>query len=238
MRCCSSRDRSMVGLGGTLKPTRFPPPPTVGCLPASHRAPRGPSVALGSIGSALEAPLKELWGSWGVSARLKAVLCAVGAIQPHWFALSLSGSAPLHGPGGAAGPPAVPRSLTPSPCIPCRNSYSLYCAELMANMKDVPSTERMVLCSQQWKLLSQKEKDAYHKKCDQVSAVGGGRGVLGHLPRALFACVGQHVVLAEGAFAVGRVGSSGVGGSPGNPTSPSPPRKRKTTRSSCSASWR
>lgn len=35
-------------------------------------------------------------------------------------------------------------------------------------MKDVPSTERMVLCSQQWKLLSQKEKDAYHKKCDQV----------------------------------------------------------------------
>lgn len=57
--------------------------------------------------------------------------------------------------------------------LPCfgsdRNSYSLYCAELMANMKDVPSTERMVLCSQQWKLLSQKEKDAYHKKCDQVS---------------------------------------------------------------------
>lgn len=45
----------------------------------------------------------------------------------------------------------------------------MYCAELMANMKDVPSTERMVLCSQQWKLLSQKEKDAYHKKCDQVS---------------------------------------------------------------------
>lgn len=39
----------------------------------------------------------------------------------------------------------------------------------MANMKDVPSTERMVLCSQQWKLLSQKEKDAYHKKCDQVN---------------------------------------------------------------------
>lgn len=53
-----------------------------------------------------------------------------------------------------------------------RNSYSLYCAELMANMKDVPSTERMVLCSQQWKLLSQKEKDAYHKKCDQVSCGG------------------------------------------------------------------
>lgn len=53
-----------------------------------------------------------------------------------------------------------------------RNSYSLYCAELMANMKDVPSTERMVLCSQQWKLLSQKEKDAYHKKCDQVRRAG------------------------------------------------------------------
>ncbi|XP_072741673.1 nucleolar transcription factor 1 isoform X8 [Calonectris borealis] len=53
------------------------------------------------------------------------------------------------------------------PTKPPPNSYSLYCAELMANMKDVPSTERMVLCSQQWKLLSQKEKDAYHKKCDQ-----------------------------------------------------------------------
>ena len=36
----------------------------------------------------------------------------------------------------------------------------------MANMKDVPSTERVVLCSQQGKLLSQEEKDAYHKKCD------------------------------------------------------------------------
>uniref|UniRef100_A0A8D0L919 Upstream binding transcription factor n=1 Tax=Sphenodon punctatus TaxID=8508 RepID=A0A8D0L919_SPHPU len=39
------------------------------------------------------------------------------------------------------------------PTKPPPNSYSL--------------TERMVLCSQQWKLLSQKEKDAYHKKCDQ-----------------------------------------------------------------------
>lgn len=46
----------------------------------------------------------------------------------------------------------------------------------MANMKDVPSTERMVLCSQQWKLLSQKEKDAYHKKCDQVSCVARTSG--------------------------------------------------------------
>lgn len=53
----------------------------------------------------------------------------------------------------------------------------MYCAELMANMKDVPSTERMVLCSQQWKLLSQKEKDAYHKKCDQVR--GPARGFEG-----------------------------------------------------------
>nr|XP_033774092.1 nucleolar transcription factor 1 isoform X1 [Geotrypetes seraphini]XP_033774093.1 nucleolar transcription factor 1 isoform X1 [Geotrypetes seraphini]XP_033774094.1 nucleolar transcription factor 1 isoform X1 [Geotrypetes seraphini] len=53
------------------------------------------------------------------------------------------------------------------PTKPPPNSYSLYCAELMANMKDVPSTERMVLCSQQWKLLSQKDKEAYHKKCEQ-----------------------------------------------------------------------
>lgn len=67
-------------------------------------------------------------------------------------------------------------SLTLGPSIGCRNSYSLYCAELMANMKDVPSTERMVLCSQQWKLLSQKEKDAYHKKCDQVSGRGRADG--------------------------------------------------------------
>lgn len=64
---------------------------------------------------------------------------------------------------GSRGPPGLTVLLWPH-----RNSYSLYCAELMANMKDVPSTERMVLCSQQWKLLSQKEKDAYHKKCDQV----------------------------------------------------------------------
>lgn len=63
----------------------------------------------------------------------------------------------------------------------------------MANMKDVPSTERMVLCSQQWKLLSQKEKDAYHKKCDQVSrALGLGSmrsdpwALASHLVEVLF----------------------------------------------------
>uniref|UniRef100_A0A8C9WKU5 Upstream binding transcription factor, like n=1 Tax=Scleropages formosus TaxID=113540 RepID=A0A8C9WKU5_SCLFO len=32
------------------------------------------------------------------------------------------------------------------PTKPPPNGYSLYCAELMVNMKDVPSTERMVLC--------------------------------------------------------------------------------------------
>lgn len=75
-------------------------------------------------------------------------------------------------PVWAAGSPVV-RLLTGVPSSGfSRNSYSLYCAELMANMKDVPSTERMVLCSQQWKLLSQKEKDAYHKKCDQVRRAG------------------------------------------------------------------
>uniref|UniRef100_A0A8B9NVL6 Upstream binding transcription factor n=1 Tax=Apteryx owenii TaxID=8824 RepID=A0A8B9NVL6_APTOW len=69
------------------------------------------------------------------------------------------------------------------PTKPPPNSYSLYCAELMANMKDVPSTERMVLCSQQWKLLSQKEKDAYHKKCDQVRMDGrAGRQTDGRPP--------------------------------------------------------
>ncbi|XP_051894473.1 nucleolar transcription factor 1 isoform X3 [Pristis pectinata] len=53
------------------------------------------------------------------------------------------------------------------PTKPPPNGYSLYCAELMSNMKDIPSTERMVLCSKQWKMLSQKEKDAYQKRCEQ-----------------------------------------------------------------------
>uniref|UniRef100_A0A671QTR5 Nucleolar transcription factor 1-A-like n=1 Tax=Sinocyclocheilus anshuiensis TaxID=1608454 RepID=A0A671QTR5_9TELE len=49
----------------------------------------------------------------------------------------------------------------------CRNGYSMYCAELMVNMKDVPSTERMVLCSKQWKMMTQKEKDMFQKRCEQ-----------------------------------------------------------------------
>lgn len=48
------------------------------------------------------------------------------------------------------------------------NGYSMFCAELMSSMKDVPSTERMVMCSQRWKLLKQNEKDAYQKRCEQV----------------------------------------------------------------------
>lgn len=35
-------------------------------------------------------------------------------------------------------------------------------------MKDVPSTERMVLCSKQWKMMTQKEKDMFQKRCEQV----------------------------------------------------------------------
>lgn len=35
-------------------------------------------------------------------------------------------------------------------------------------MKDVPSTERMVLCSKRWKLMTQKEKDMFQKRCEQV----------------------------------------------------------------------
>ncbi|XP_066442481.1 nucleolar transcription factor 1-B-like [Eleutherodactylus coqui] len=53
------------------------------------------------------------------------------------------------------------------PPKPAPNRFSMYYAELMANMKDIPSTERMVLCSQRWRLLSQKEKEAYHEKCEQ-----------------------------------------------------------------------
>ncbi|XP_051792224.1 nucleolar transcription factor 1 isoform X1 [Erpetoichthys calabaricus] len=53
------------------------------------------------------------------------------------------------------------------PTRPPPNCYSMYCAELMSNMKDVPSTERMMMCSKQWKLLSQKQKDVYQKRCEQ-----------------------------------------------------------------------
>uniref|UniRef100_A0A7N6F932 HMG box domain-containing protein n=1 Tax=Anabas testudineus TaxID=64144 RepID=A0A7N6F932_ANATE len=38
------------------------------------------------------------------------------------------------------------------PDKPPPNGYSMFCAELMSSMKDVPSTERMVMCSQRWKL--------------------------------------------------------------------------------------
>ncbi len=53
-------------------------------------------------------------------------------------------------------------------CLSFSNGYSMFCAELMSSMKDVPSTERMVMCSQRWKLLKQGEKDAYQKRCEQV----------------------------------------------------------------------
>lgn len=48
----------------------------------------------------------------------------------------------------------------------------MFCAELMSSMKDVPSTQRMVMCSQRWKLLKQCEKDAYQKRCEQVPSTG------------------------------------------------------------------
>uniref|UniRef100_A0A8C7K061 Nucleolar transcription factor 1-like n=1 Tax=Oncorhynchus kisutch TaxID=8019 RepID=A0A8C7K061_ONCKI len=57
------------------------------------------------------------------------------------------------------------------PTKPPPNGYSLYCAELMVNMKDVPSTERMVLCSKQWKVMTQKEKDMFQKRCEQPLSV-------------------------------------------------------------------
>uniref|UniRef100_A0A4W4DS96 HMG box domain-containing protein n=1 Tax=Electrophorus electricus TaxID=8005 RepID=A0A4W4DS96_ELEEL len=54
------------------------------------------------------------------------------------------------------------------PDKPPSNGYSMFCAELMSSMKDVPSTERMVMCSQRWKQLKQCEKDSYQKRCEQV----------------------------------------------------------------------
>uniref|UniRef100_A0A8C1NNX2 Upstream binding transcription factor n=1 Tax=Cyprinus carpio TaxID=7962 RepID=A0A8C1NNX2_CYPCA len=53
------------------------------------------------------------------------------------------------------------------PDKPPSNGYSMFCAELMSSMKDVPSTERMVMCSQRWKLLTQSEKDVFQKRCEQ-----------------------------------------------------------------------
>ncbi|XP_033826331.1 nucleolar transcription factor 1 isoform X1 [Periophthalmus magnuspinnatus] len=53
------------------------------------------------------------------------------------------------------------------PDKPPPNGYSMFCAELMSSMKDVPSTERMVMCSQRWKMLKQGEKDAYQRRCEQ-----------------------------------------------------------------------
>ncbi|XP_026063692.1 nucleolar transcription factor 1 [Carassius auratus] len=53
------------------------------------------------------------------------------------------------------------------PDKPPSNGYSMFCAELMSSMKDVPSTERMVMCSQRWKVIKQSEKDAYQKRCEQ-----------------------------------------------------------------------
>lgn len=150
---------------------------------------------------------------------------------------------------------SIPWAAPDTPFLGCRNSYSLYCAELMANMKDVPSTERMVLCSQQWKLLSQKEKDAYHKKCDQVGSgekgqeeFGVGRSppppaFLGAGPRCpqsvpSLGCVhvgaarggwGMLVVLLLGGGSASTRGSNRAGGrSLHNPVSPPlPPQKKK-----------
>ena len=64
----------------------------------------------------------------------------------------------------------VAELLRPNCVCAFRNGYSMFCAELMSSMKDVPSTERMVMCSQRWKLLKQNEKDAYQKRCEQVSS--------------------------------------------------------------------
>lgn len=73
-------------------------------------------------------------------------------------------------------------------CGSSRNGYSMFCAELMSNMKDVPSTERMVMCSQRWKLLKQNEKDGYQKRCEQVSSERVGRPTSQEKKR-LFKCL-------------------------------------------------
>uniref|UniRef100_A0A8C2ZHL1 Upstream binding transcription factor n=1 Tax=Cyclopterus lumpus TaxID=8103 RepID=A0A8C2ZHL1_CYCLU len=53
------------------------------------------------------------------------------------------------------------------PAAPGVQHYPRGYPQLMSSMKDVPSTERMVMCSQRWKLLKQGEKDAYQKRCEQ-----------------------------------------------------------------------
>uniref|UniRef100_A0A6Q2YSE9 HMG box domain-containing protein n=1 Tax=Esox lucius TaxID=8010 RepID=A0A6Q2YSE9_ESOLU len=102
------------------------------------------------------------------------------------------------------------------PTKPPPNGYSLYCAELMVNMKDVPSTERMVLCSKQWKMMTQKEKDMFQKRCEQVSPV--------HLYVCVFASLlpeeERDRVMTEEKLGGSRLGM-GAAGSPHRAKSPS-----------------
>ncbi|XP_018621348.1 nucleolar transcription factor 1-A-like isoform X2 [Scleropages formosus] len=99
------------------------------------------------------------------------------------------------------------------PTKPPPNGYSLYCAELMVNMKDVPSTERMVLCSKQWKMLTQKEKDMFQKRCEQKK-----KRYDMELQRFLESLPHQERdrVLAEEKLAGVRMGSGGTGNTGGS----------------------
>ncbi|KAI8497526.1 hypothetical protein Bbelb_248320 [Branchiostoma belcheri] len=48
------------------------------------------------------------------------------------------------------------------------NGYNLLCQELMLKLTDVPNKERMQECSRRWKTMSQKEKDGYQKKAEEL----------------------------------------------------------------------
>ncbi|XP_078584542.1 nucleolar transcription factor 1-like isoform X2 [Branchiostoma floridae x Branchiostoma japonicum] len=54
------------------------------------------------------------------------------------------------------------------PDKPPPNGYSLFCQELMLKLTDVPNKERMQECSRRWKTMSQKEKDGYQKKAEEL----------------------------------------------------------------------
>ncbi|KAM3849971.1 nucleolar transcription factor 1-B-like, partial [Diretmus argenteus] len=103
------------------------------------------------------------------------------------------------------------------------NGYSLYCAELMVNMKDVPSTERMVLCSKQWKMMTQKEKDMFQKRCEQKKKQYDIdlQRFLESLPEEE-----RDRILTEEKLGGARVGLGGVASSPLRTKSPSKERCR------------
>ncbi|XP_072544276.1 upstream binding transcription factor, like isoform X6 [Salminus brasiliensis] len=120
------------------------------------------------------------------------------------------------------------------PTKPPPNGYSLYCAELMVNMKDVPSTERMVLCSKQWKMMTQKEKDMFQKRCEQKK-----KQYEIDLQRFLESLPDEERdrVLTEEKLGGSKLSMVGAG-SPAGSKSPSSKSDRKKAQTAMEAAWK